>query len=378
MIDARCYRTTLVYGNGVKLHTAVSGAIDGLSERYLRIQCGQCAGIGAIRANIAYLSGVPEAELDAQVVSACLWLSSFEASEQARHALDIDFPFSKPVKALVELALLDLEARRAELPLGRYLRQIHALDSLMPMAEAPNLASNQTLFHGTPDAVVDQARGYAERGFGELKLRVGFGAIEADLDLLARLREAISEKIDLAIDVNGRWSLEQTLAALPRLHEIGLVYLEQPLARGEWRSLERLCAQTALPILLDEGLAGADDMDRLGTMPAQVGAHLKLVKVGGFGALATLYSRLHAEGRPRMIGQMNEGGLATAFTLQAAWALGERRGELYGADGIADDPFPLINYDNGFACLRESAFTTAVAQLDGFAAEATVLKEVAK
>ncbi|MFC0267545.1 mandelate racemase/muconate lactonizing enzyme family protein [Kushneria aurantia] len=378
MIDARYYRAMLVYGNGVKLHTAVSGAIDGLSERYLRIQCGSSVGIGAIRANIAYLSGVSEAELDAQIVSACRWLGSFDASEPARRALDIDFPFSNPVKALVELALLDLEARRAGLSLGRYLRQSHVLDSLLPMAEAPILASNQTLFHGMPDAVVAQARGYAERGFGELKLRVGFGDIDSDLALLARVREAVGADIDLAIDVNGRWSLEQTLSALPRLHEVDLAYLEQPLTKGEWTRLARLCEHTELPILLDEGLSSDDDMQRLSQLPRQVGAHLKLVKVGGFGALSELYSQLHFENRPRMIGQMNEGGLATSFTVHAAWALGETRGELYGADGIADDPFPLVDYANGFASVEDRSTDTVFRRLDALAIDSSILNEVSQ
>lgn len=377
-MEARCYCATLAYGNGVKLHTAVSGAVDGLSERYLRVECGRDVGVGAIRANIAYLSGVPEAEVDTQITHACRWLTTFADSGQARRALDAGTPFCKPVKALIELALLDLEARAAHLPLGRYLRQSHALNSLSPMLEAPVLASNQTLFHGTPEAVVAQARAYARRGFGELKLRVGFGAIETDLELLARVREAVGGKIELAIDVNGRWSLEQTLTALPRAHDIGLAYLEQPLARGEWGALARICEQTDMPILLDEGLASSDDMQRLGQLPRQVGAHLKLVKVGGFGALSKLYSKLHAENRPRMIGQMNEGGLATSLTVHAAWALGETRGELYGADGIADDPFPLVSYANGLASVSDMSTDAIIRRLDALATDSSVLNEVSQ
>lgn len=377
-MDARCYRVTLRYGNGVKLHTAVSGAVAGLSERYLRIENHQGFGIGAIRANIAYLSGVEEAQVDADIVMARRWLKRFEDSHQALRDLDTRTIFCKPVKALLELALLDLEARSAGMALGRYLRQAFALEGLAPMLERPALASNQTLFHGKPDAVLAQARGYASRGFDELKLRVGFGDLDTDLALLANVRAEVGKEVALAIDVNGQWSLPQTLAALPRLHDIGLAYLEQPLAKGAWQELAALCEATEMPILLDEGLASSDDMQRLSMLPAQVGAHLKLVKVGGFGALSALYARLHAENRPRMIGQMNEGGLATSFTVQAAWALGETRGELYGADGIADDPFPMVNYDNGLASVSDMPSDAVIRQLDALASEASALNEVSQ
>ena len=48
-----------------------------------------------------------------------------------------------------------------------------------------------------------------------------------------------------------------------------------------------------------------------------------------------------------MIGQMNEGGAATAATLHVACATSPAFAELYGADGLIDDPVSGISYDNG-------------------------------
>ena len=50
---------------------------------------------------------------------------------------------------------------------------------------------------------------------------------------------------------------------------------------------------------------------------------------------------------PFMIGQMNEGAAATAATLHVACATSPAFAELYGADGLIDDPASGISYDAG-------------------------------
>jgi L-alanine-DL-glutamate epimerase-like enolase superfamily enzyme len=76
-------------------------------------------------------------------------------------------------------------------------------------------------------------------------------------------------------------------------------------------------------------------------------AHLKLVKLGGLAPASRAVRALAAAGVPCMIGQMNEGGLATAAALHLCVATQPRFAELYGADGLSNDPAPGLVYADG-------------------------------
>ena len=73
------------------------------------------------------------------------------------------------------------------------------------------------------------------------------------------------------------------------------------------------------------------------------------------GREARLRERLRAAGIPYMVGQMNEGGGATAAAVHCAMATGPRFCELYGADGIIDDPVQGISYKNGSVAVARGA-----------------------
>ena len=76
-------------------------------------------------------------------------------------------------------------------------------------------------------------------------------------------------------------------------------------------------------------------------------AHLKLIKTGGITPALDAVRRLEAAGVPYMIGQMNEGGLATAAAAHLALASSPVAAELYGADGLIDDPAAGLTYADG-------------------------------
>lgn len=348
MIRSRLFAAALHYEPSLRLHTAASGAIDALAERYLVLDDGSGAlGIGGMRINVAYLTGVPVTRADAHLRSAVSWLAdqcNVQAALSNLGALD---RLAAPVRSLVEQALLDLAARQVGDGLGPFLQKSRALSDLSPAPAEIRLQSNQTLFWAEQEAMLAQAERYVARGFRELKLRVGMTDFATDLARLAGLRERIGDTIDLAIDVNGHWPVAQAADYLARLSDLDLAYIEQPLPRAAWAELDALARTTDRILLLDESLSSSDDITRLARLPSNVGAHLKLAKLGGPGRLleAALDPRLH--GRRVMIGQMNEGGLATAAATHCAWALGHAGGELYGADGLVDDPFPLVRYDDG-------------------------------
>jgi L-Ala-D/L-Glu epimerase len=215
--------------------------------------------------------------------------------------------------------------------------------------------SNQTLFWSSDEAMLARAARYLERGFNELKLRVGIGAFEDDLRRIDLLRSRFGARAILSVDANGTWRPEDCEARLAALAMRGIDYVEQPIAAGDWDALRHVARVSPLTLMLDESLQSDTDIDTLcGFAGLPVAAHLKLVKLGGIAATVAAGRKLKAAGIPLMIGQMNEGAAATAAALHACIALAPRWAELYGADGLIDDPASGIVYRNGEASVTHA------------------------
>jgi L-alanine-DL-glutamate epimerase-like enolase superfamily enzyme len=118
--------------------------------------------------------------------------------------------------------------------------------------------------------------------------------------------------------------------------------------------IERLAKQSPVPVMLDESMTSSKDVDRVISIGGQLAAHLKLIKFGGLRPLIAAGKKLTAAGIPIMVGQMNEGALATAAAAHAAIALQALGNELYGADGIINDPAEALVYQDGKVILPEA------------------------
>ena len=334
------YRAGLRYGGGLVLHTAASGAVPALDELYLRIEDRDAAGLGEVRINVAYLNGLAPEAVIADAVGA------IEGADWTRDPADLLAGMGRwaarhtaPVRALIDAALHDHLGRRE----GRTVAAMLGA----PAGEAVEARTNQTLFVSSDAVFKARAERYVERGFRDLKLRVGAGDFASDLARLAWLRERFGDTVKLAADANGQWTAEGARERIGRLAPLGLLYLEQPLAVGEEEASARLADEFGLPVMLDESVASPADVDRVAAMGGRLWAHLKLVKLGGIAPTVAAARRLHAAGVPCMVGQMNEGAGATAAALHAAAAARPAFAELYGADGLRHDPMGGLAYGAG-------------------------------
>src|SRR5262245_6577625 len=68
----RLYAADLHYPKELQIHTALSGPVASLAARYLEIERSDgFHGLGEVRANITYLSNLPEAEVDPAIHALC-------------------------------------------------------------------------------------------------------------------------------------------------------------------------------------------------------------------------------------------------------------------------------------------------------------------
>lgn len=77
------------------------------------------------------------------------------------------------------------------------------------------------------------------------------------------------------------------------------------------------------------------------------GVHLKLVKAGGIRALMAMVRVAEEAGLPYLVGQMDEGTLATAAGLACAAAASPMSCELWGFQRVGSQPFSPLTMQDG-------------------------------
>jgi L-alanine-DL-glutamate epimerase-like enolase superfamily enzyme len=343
IVQVTLHRTQLHYRDGLTLHTASSGSVAALDALYLQIGQDRLSGVGEVRINIAYLNGLAPYEVISEATAVLPTVDWTIGPERLINSFsDWSAPFSAPLRMLVDCALHDLCSKRAGVSVARWLGAETASRATWP--------TNQTLFWSNDETMLARAGSYVARGFKDLKLRVGIGSFDNDLRRIDLLRAHFGPSVKIAVDANGQWPTDMAQEYLNALAQRAVAYVEQPVAAGDWDAIEHLAQSSPLPIMLDESVQSHADVGRICSLGGtKLAAHLKLVKLGGIAATVAAARRLAVAGVPFMIGQMNEGGAATAAALHVACATRPGWAELYGADGLYDDPVSGLVYEHGAA-----------------------------
>jgi L-alanine-DL-glutamate epimerase-like enolase superfamily enzyme len=310
----RLYEAHLRYPAGQEVHTAASGRIAALHEIVLEIEDREAGmtGVGEVRANAAFITGTPSENVVPGVIALCRLLDMSSAENLAASFVEHAPPVPKICRALVDNALVDLLARRAGLAAAAFLGGAW---------QPQGLACNNCVFWGSDVDMAANLGRYIAHGFRKIKLRVGVGTLEDDERRLAFLRRRGGGELELSLDANGAWSADQALAALDRLRRYGPTYIEQPTHKGDWRALERVARDGGMLVMIDEGLQEEDDVVRVCANAGRIAAHLKICKAGGVRPLLEIGRRFDRAGVRYVMGQMNEGTIATAIAVHAGMAL---------------------------------------------------------
>lgn len=98
-------------------------------------------------------------------------------------------------------------------------------------------------------------------GFRLLKLKIGGIDFNDELDLLREIRRHYGpDVLELRLDANGSFSPEDALRRLEVLAQFGIHSIEQPVRAGQPEVMRRVCAESPIPIALDEELIGCSSL----------------------------------------------------------------------------------------------------------------------
>ncbi len=239
-----------------------------------------------------------------------------------------DLPDERFAHGAVELALLDLEARRT----GK--TQAEALAGAQRVAGWVELNALVGDAHTAAAAVA--------AGFRTVKLKVGASDLDEDVASVAAVRGAVGDDTRLRLDANGAWTTEEAVEALARLERYEIEYVEEPVAGIE--SLAQVASQSPIPLAVD---------DSLGSVDAQVPESISVVVVkpmalGGPRTAIAAARRWAYQGRKVVVTNYFDSSIGQHAALSVAAAL-PGPPQVHGAitpalfiDDVADLP-PIAN-----------------------------------
>jgi galactonate dehydratase len=121
------------------------------------------------------------------------------------------------------------------------------------------------------------------------------GELQRMYDQLAAVREAIGPKIDIAVDMHGRYDLNTALAISKRVEPLNLLWLEEPIPAENIEAYRMVSQETSTPIAAGENIYLAYGFRKLLEIGGVDAVMPDLQKCGGLGEgqrianLANLY-----------------------------------------------------------------------------------------
>jgi L-alanine-DL-glutamate epimerase-like enolase superfamily enzyme len=204
--------------------------------------------------------------------------------------------------AAVDLALWDRAAQRAGRPVAALLAD-DALDEV---------AVNATVAAQDRATAAADAAGAATAGFGCVKLKLGIGD---DAGRVAAVRAALGPGIELRVDANGAWTVDEAVRTIQALAPAGLELVEEPVhGLSELRAVRE---RVAVRIAMDETAAEPGAL----ASGAADAVCLKLGRCGGISGLLACASLVRSSGAEPYFASTFDGPLGIAAALHAAAAL---------------------------------------------------------
>lgn len=181
-----------------------------------------------------------------------------------------------------------------------------ALHQLWGLDISHNPITDYTIGMDSVEVMVSKMK---EMPFPLYKIKLG---TDHDVEIIEALRKETDATF--RVDANTAWSVEQTLAYAPKLKELGVEFIEQPLKADQWEGMKRLKKECVLPIIADESCILESDVIKCA--PYFHGINIKLMKCGGLTPALRMINQARQLGLKVMVGCMTESTIGCSAIAQ--------------------------------------------------------------
>ncbi|MGA2943974.1 MAG: enolase C-terminal domain-like protein [Xanthobacteraceae bacterium] len=162
---------------------------------------------------------------------------------------------------LIDAALWDLAAKRAEVPLWHYLSRLEGAEG--PPTAAVYVSGGHYRAENDVECLCEDVRRAMADGHRRFKIKIGGKEMGADLKRIEAVLRILEPQMHLAVDANSGFDLDNALNCVEALGSYPLMWLEEPLNPLDYESHRELAARSKMPLAVGENLFSVDDARNL-------------------------------------------------------------------------------------------------------------------
>lgn len=191
------------------------------------------------------------------------------------------------VTAAVDMALWDVVARAADVPLAR----------LLGASSRPLRAYGGVGYDGVRGSA-DAAERWIRSGMRGVKAKIGYPSVQEDLDVIRAMRSAVGDDIEIMVDYNQCLNAVEARTRLRALDEESLCWIEEPTTAHDFAGLSACARETHTPLQAGENWWGPGDFVTAINTGASDHLMPDVMKVGGVTGWMRVAALAQARGLP--------------------------------------------------------------------------------
>jgi len=102
--------------------------------------------------------------------------------------------------------------------------------------------------------LLDSIRGYLDRGFNAVKIKIGQPTLAEDVARIKAVRDLIGPDVSFMVDANYALSVDEAIAAADAFKQFDLLWFEEPTIPDDYDGFGRIADATGMPLAMGENL----------------------------------------------------------------------------------------------------------------------------
>jgi L-Ala-D/L-Glu epimerase len=217
---------------------------------------------------------------------------AFTEPERYWHYLHHLYPMNPFLVCALDIAAWDLFGKIRNKP----------LKDLWPLEKPLNPITDYTIGIDTIEKMVEKLQ---KKPWPVYKIKLG---TDRDIEIMESLRKHTDAVF--RIDANAAWKAEEALEKIIALKDLGVEFIEQPLAKDDWEGMKFLFEHSPLPLIADESCVSEHDVEKCHNHFH--GINIKLTKCSGITPALRMIKHARSLDMKVMVGSMNESSIGSA------------------------------------------------------------------
>lgn len=104
------------------------------------------------------------------------------------------------------------------------------------------------------EKLLNNMKGYLEKGFNAVKIKIGRENLQEDLDRIKAVREYIGPEVTFMVDANYSMTVEKAIKAIEGFRQYDITWFEEPIIPDNYKGFGEIVDATGFPLAMGENL----------------------------------------------------------------------------------------------------------------------------